>query len=217
MESPEEITKLLRAWKGGDEAALTDLIPRVQRELRRIAHYYMAGERACHPLQTTALINEAYIRLIGWKKSDWESRTQFFAVCSKLMRQVLVDIARSKNAAARRDGARDTTLDEAFEFHPNRSRELLQLDEALNAPAEIDERKTKVIELRFFAGLSVQETAEVLGVSERTVMREWNLAKAWLYREIHLKPKAAIVVTRNPFSCRGVSRGPHRGRQGEID
>jgi len=179
-----EITELLQAWALGDEDALGRLVPRVQRELRRLAKYHMAGERAGHPLQTTALINEAYLRLMGWSKSDWNSRAQFFAVASQLMRRILVDIARGKNAAARRDGARETNFDEAFIYHANRPRDLLRLDDALTALAEMDERKAKVIELRFFGGLSIEETAEVLKISPESVKRDWRLAKAWLEDEI---------------------------------
>jgi RNA polymerase sigma factor (TIGR02999 family) len=184
MAEGSEITELLQAWSAGNENALAKLVPRVQRELHRLAGRFMAGERVNHPLQTTALINEAYIRLIGWNKPDWQNREQFFAVCAQLMRRILVDMARTKNAAAKKQGARETMFDEAFTYRPANSRDLLRLDEALNALAEIDERKTRVIELRFFAGLSVEETAAVLQISDRTVLREWNLAKAWLYREI---------------------------------
>lgn len=188
MAEADDITRLLQAWAGGDETALKELVPKVQRELRRLARHYMTGERSDHPLQTTALINEAYIRLIGWKNPDWQNRAHFFAVSAQFMRRILVDMARRKNAAARKQGARETALDETFTYQPDRGRELLQLDYALNALTEIDERKSKIIELRFFGGLSVEETATVLQISNRTVLREWALAKAWLYREITKRP-----------------------------
>jgi RNA polymerase sigma-70 factor (ECF subfamily) len=184
MAEAHEITELLQAWSGGVQGALTELVPRVQRELQRLARYYMSGERADHPLQTTALINEAYIRLIGWKKPDWRNRAHFFAICAQLMRRILVDAARGKNAAARKKGARETTFDEAFTFSPDRSRDLLRLDAALTALGEIDVRKSRIVELRFFGGLSEDEAAAVLQISSRTVQREWNLARTWLYGEI---------------------------------
>ena len=160
------------------------LAPRVQQELHRIAARYMARERPNHPLQATALINEAYIRLINWKDVRWENRAHFFAVSAQLMRRILVDFARSRDQVKHGNGIAETTLDEAFVLQPGRSADLVLLDEALTRLAEMDPRKVQVIELRFFGGLSVQETALVLQVSDRTVLREWNLAKAWLYREI---------------------------------
>jgi len=144
----------------------------------------MAAERPNHPLQTTALINEAYIRLIGWKNVDWQNRAHFFAVSAQLMRRILVDAARTRYGRNRSKVAIETTLNEAAVFRPEKSRDLMVLDEALNRLGEIDPRKSRVIELRFFAGLSVEETAAVLNLSDRTVLREWNLARAWLLREI---------------------------------
>ena len=179
-----ELTGLLRAWSSGDQQALEQLAPRVQRELHRIAARYMADERPNHPLQATALINEAYIRLIDWKDVRWQNRAHFFAVSAQLMRRILVDFARARDQAKHGNGIADEALDEAFVLQPGRSADLLLLDEALTKLAEMDRRKVRVIELRFFGGLSVQETAVVLQVSDRTVLREWNLAKAWLYREI---------------------------------
>jgi RNA polymerase sigma-70 factor (ECF subfamily) len=179
-----DLTNLLVAWSDGDRQALERLVPRVQKELRRLARRYMAGERADHPLQTTALINEAYIRLIEWKKLHWENRAHFFAVAAQLMRRILVDAARARGSAKRGGGTAETTLDEGCVVQPGKSRDLLALDEALTRLAQIDERKSRVVELRFFGGLSVGETAMVLGSSERTVLREWNLARAWLYREV---------------------------------
>jgi RNA polymerase sigma-70 factor (ECF subfamily) len=179
-----DVTELLQAWRQGDDQALEALAPRVQKELHRLARRHMAGERPNHPLQTTALINEAYIRLIGWDNVQWQNRAHFFAVAAQLMRRILVDIARARVGPRRGGGAAETTLDEAFVFRPDKSRDLLQLDEALTTLAEMDPRKSRIVELRFFGGLSVEETAAVLQISDRTVLREWNLARAWLYREI---------------------------------
>jgi RNA polymerase sigma factor (TIGR02999 family) len=179
-----DVTELLQAWRQGDDQALEALAPRVQKELHRLARKHMAGERPNHPLQTTALINEAYIRLIGWDNVQWQNRAHFFAVAAQLMRRILVDIARARVGPRRGGGAAETTLDEAFVFRPDKSRDLLQLDEALTTLAEMDPRKSRIVELRFFGGLSVEETAAVLQISDRTVLREWNLARAWLYREI---------------------------------
>jgi RNA polymerase sigma-70 factor (ECF subfamily) len=179
-----DVTELLQAWRQGDDQALEALAPRVQKELHRLARRHMAGERPNHPLQTTALINEAYIRLIGWDNVQWQNRAHFFAVAAQLMRRILVDIARARVGPRRGGGAAETTLDEAFVFRPDKSRDLLQLDEALATLAEMDPRKSRIVELRFFGGLSVEETAAVLQISDRTVLREWNLARAWLYREI---------------------------------
>jgi len=179
-----DVTELLQAWRQGDDQALEALAPRVQKELHRLARRHMAGERPNHPLQTTALINEAYIRLMGWDNVQWQNRAHFFAVAAQLMRRILVDIARARAGPRRGGGAAETTLDEAFVFRPDKSRDLLQLDEALTTLAEMDPRKSRIVELRFFGGLSVEETAAVLQISDRTVLREWNLARAWLYREI---------------------------------
>ena len=179
-----DVTKLLHAWRAGDEDALQDLVPRVQKELHRLAQRYMAGERPNHPLQTTALINEAFIRLIGGTSVEWRNRAHFFAVCAQVMRRILVDLARAHRGPKRGGGSMETTLEEACVVQPEKSRDLLRLDEALGALSEIDPRKSRLVELRFFAGLSVEETAAVLDISERTVVREWNVARAWLYREI---------------------------------
>ena len=190
MAVPEEghdVTGLLQAWRQGDEQALAELVPRVQRELHHLVRRHMAGERLNHPLQTTALINEAYIRLIGWDNVEWQNRAHFFGVAAQLMRRILVDVARAQKGPRRGGGAHETSLDEAFVFQREKSRELLQLDEALTRLAEIDPRKSRAIELRFFGGLSVEETAAVLETSDRTVLREWNLARAWLHREIRGK------------------------------
>ena len=180
----QELTALLQAWSAGDKDALEKLAPRVQQELHRLAARYMVGERPNHLLQTTALINEAYIRLIGWKNVRWQNRAHFFAVSARLMRRILVDAARARQGAKRHGDFSDTSLDEAFAFRPERSGDLLALDEALTKLSEVDARKSHMVELRFFGGLNEAETALVLGVSERTIRREWKLAKAWLYREV---------------------------------
>jgi RNA polymerase sigma factor (TIGR02999 family) len=156
----------------------------VQEELHRIAERYMARERTDHPLQATALINEAFIRLINWKDIRWQNRAHFFGVSANLMRRILVDFARARDQIKHGNGIDETTLDEAFVLQPGRSSDLVILDEALTRLAEMDPRKGRIVELRFFGGLSVQETALVLEISDRTVHREWNLAKAWLYREM---------------------------------
>jgi RNA polymerase sigma factor (TIGR02999 family) len=178
------LTTLLQAWSGGDQQALERLAPRVQEELHRIASRYMARERPNHPLQTTALINEAYIRLINWKDVQWQNRAHFFAVSAQLMRRILVDFARTRSQVKHGKGLVETVLDEACALQPERSSELVVLDEALIRLAAMDPRKGRLVELRFFGGLSVEETALVMGISHRTVEREWSLAKAWLYREL---------------------------------
>lgn len=182
--SPQQVTKLLQAWGQGEDAALEKLIPLVYAELRRRARRYMYGERADHTLQTTALINEAYLRLIDVRQVSWQNRSHFFAVSAQLMRRILVDYARSRHYLKRGGGARNVTLDEALMASPERGQDLVALDDALKALAVTDARKASVVELRFFGGLSVEETAEVLKVSPDTVMRDWKLAKAWLAREM---------------------------------
>jgi RNA polymerase sigma factor (TIGR02999 family) len=182
--SSNDLTTLLQAWSGGDQQALERLAPRVQEELHRIASRYMARERPNHPLQTTALINEAYIRLINWKDVQWQNRAHFFAVSAQLMRRILVDFARTRSQVKHGKGLVETVLDEACALQPERSSELVVLDEALIRLAAMDPRKGRLVELRFFGGLSVEETALVMGISHRTVEREWSLAKAWLYREL---------------------------------
>jgi len=182
--SAHELTQLLQAWSGGDERALEKLTPLVFEELRRIAHSYMAREGSGHTLQTTALVNEVYIRLAEAKELDWQNRSHFFAVCAKLMRRILVDFARSRRSLKRGGGAAEIPFDEAFIALGAPSSDLLSLDEALNRLAEFDPRKSQVVELRFFGGLNVEETAEVLKVSPETVLRDWRLAKAWLFRAL---------------------------------
>ena len=180
--SPHEITGLLQAWRHGDQAALEQLVPLVETELHRLAHHYLAGERPGHLLQTTALVNEAYLRLIDWKNVEWQDRAHFFGVAARLMRYILV--AYAKRQPRHKAGLQQVSLDQALEVSPKRSADLVALDEALNALAAFDARKSQIVELRFFGGLSVEETAEVLQIAPITVMREWNKAKAWLYDEL---------------------------------
>src|SRR5919202_362276 len=182
--STHEVTQLLIAWSDGDKSALDRLMPLIYEELRRLAHRYMSRERAGHTLQTTALVNEAYLRLVDWKEVRWQNRAHFFGVAAQMMRRILVDFARSRQYAKRGGGALQVSLDEAANFSTERGADLVALDDALRSLAELDERKSKVVELRFFGGLSVAETAEVLKVSAETVMRDWKLAKVWLMREI---------------------------------
>lgn len=182
--SSREVTQLLVAWSGGDTSALEKLMPLVYQELRRLAKRYMAQERPGHTLQTTALVNEAYLRLVDWKEVRWQNRAHFFGVAAQMMRRILVDFARSRQYAKRGGGAVQVSLDEAAAFSTERGADLVALDDALKSLAAFDERKSRVVELRFFGGLSVKETAEVLKVSEETVMRDWKLAKVWLMREI---------------------------------
>jgi RNA polymerase sigma-70 factor, ECF subfamily len=179
-----EITALLQAWRAGDEQALERLTPRVYRELHRAARGCMGGERDDHTLQPTALINELYLRLGDLQSIDWQNRAHFFALCARQMRRILTDLARARLAEKRGGGAYVVSLDGAPEI-PSASRDdVLAIDDALRALARVDERKSKVVEFRFFGGLSVEETAEVLQVSQDTVARDWRLAKAWLLREM---------------------------------
>jgi RNA polymerase sigma factor (TIGR02999 family) len=182
-QSSNEVTQLLIAWKNGDEAALEELIPLVQAELHRLAKHYMAKERAGHPLQPTALVNEAYIRLIEWQNVEWKNRAHFFGVSAQLMRRILVDMARRRHRQSGKS-VHQVSLKQAEGKQHERTADLIALDDALHSLAEIDERKCRVVELRYFGGLENKEIAEVLGVSENTVIREWGRAKAWLYREL---------------------------------
>ena len=182
--SSPQVTRLLLAWRQGDDAALERLIPVVYQELRRIARRYMAGQRPSHTLQPTALINEVYLRLVDCQLVNWQNRAHFIAVCANMMRRVLVDYARSKQYQKRGGGAVQVSLDEGLIPSAEPGRELIALDDALNALAEVDARKSKVVELRFFGGLTTQETAEVLNVSQDTVVRDWRFAKAWLQNEM---------------------------------
>jgi RNA polymerase sigma-70 factor, ECF subfamily len=182
--SPErDVSSLLRAWSDGDQSALDKLAPIVYDELRRLARYYMNQERTGHSLQATALVNEAYLRLVDYKHMRWENRAHFFAVSAQLMRRILVDHARRRNLK-RGAGVEHVALEDTAVIGEGRDENMVALDDALQALARVDARKAQVVELRFFGGLSVEETAEVLKVSPVTVMRDWNTARAWLYREM---------------------------------
>ena len=179
-----ELTQLLAAWSDGEEEALEKLAPLVHAELYRLAKRYMSRERPDHLLQTSALINEAYVRLIDWKAVRWQNRAHFFGVAAQIMRRILVDFARRRPRVDKDIEAIRMSLDAALTISSEREPDLLALDEALKTLATIDERKSRIVELRFFGGLSVEETAEVMHMSTITVIREWNKAKAWLYREL---------------------------------
>lgn len=179
----EEVSGLLRAWSDGDRDALDRLTPIVYAELHRLARRYMRGERPGHSLQATALVNEAYMRLVDYKGMHWQNRAHFFAVSAQLMRRILVEHARRRNLK-RGGGVPHISLDDAVVVGADRDADLVSLDEAMNTLAQFDARKARVVEMRFFGGLSVDETAEVLKVSSITVMRDWSTAKAWLYREL---------------------------------
>jgi RNA polymerase sigma-70 factor (ECF subfamily) len=182
--APHEITGLLVAWGGGDESALERLVPLVYDELRHLAHRYMSRERPGHTLQTTALVNEAYLRLVNWKEVQWQNRAHFFAVSAQMMRRILVDFARDRQYLKRGGGALQVSLSEAAALTECRAADLIALDEALTTLTVMDRRKGQVVEMRFFGGLSVKEVGEVLKVSEETVTRDWRLAKVWLMREL---------------------------------
>ena len=185
--STHEVTKLLLAWSQGDETVLEKLTPLVYEELRRLAHRYMARERPDHTLQTTALVNEAYLRLIDQKNVQWQNRAHFFAISAQMMRRILVDFARSRQYQKRGGQLHQVSLDKVLEVAQGQGADLVALDDALSALAAIDPRKSQVVELRFFGGLSVEETAEVLKVSPETVTRDWRMAKVWLLRELSRK------------------------------
>ncbi len=178
------VTDLLVAWRRGDASALEHLVPLVHGELRRLARREMRRERAGHTLQTTALVNEAYLRLVDLSRVQWQDRAHFFAMSARLMRRILVDHARARESRKRGGGARRISFDEALVVSDERGADLVALDDALQALAAFDDRKSRVVELRFFGGLGVDETAEALHVSPETVMRDWRLAKVWLLREL---------------------------------
>ena len=182
--SPGSVTGLLLAWKAGDETALARLTPLVHAELQQIARRCMQGERAHRSVEATELVNEAYMRLVDWKNVRWQNRAHFFGMCARIMRQILVDYARSRGYQRRGGGVVMEHLDESAIVSPSKSEQLLALDEALTRLSTIQPRKGSVVELRFFGGLSVEETAEVLGVSRLTVIRDWNFARAWLLTEM---------------------------------
>jgi RNA polymerase sigma-70 factor, ECF subfamily len=184
LHSSHDVTRLLKAWSVGDEEALEKLTPLVYRQLHQIARRYMAGERSGHTLQTTALVNEVYLRLVDCGKVNWQDRAHFFGVSAQLMRRILIDFARSRGYLKRGAAAPHICLDEAPAVCREVDVNLVALDDALKALSVVDERKSKVVELKFFGGLSVEETAEVLRVSSDTVTRDWRLAKMWLLREL---------------------------------
>ena len=187
--SPHEITRLLIDWSNGSQDVLEDLFPLVYEELRRLAQRYMSQERPGHTLQTTAVVHEAYLRLIDQKHVQWQNRAHFFAIAAQMMRRILITHAQSHAYAKRGGGAPKVSLDEAAVLSPARAGELIALDEALKGLAVIDVRRSQVVELRFFGGLSNEEIAEVLKISPNTVTRDWNVAKAWLYREMSKEQK----------------------------
>jgi RNA polymerase sigma factor (TIGR02999 family) len=184
--STDDVTALLAAWSSGDAAALERLVPLVHAELHRLAHRYLGREQVGHTLQTTALVNEAYLRLINWKEACFNNRAHFFGVSAQVMRQILVDFAR-RRTRAHESPEKHFALDEALTVSVERDADVIALDEALRELAKLDPRKSRIVELKFFGGLSVEETAEVLNISGVTVMREWARAKAWLYRELNME------------------------------
>jgi RNA polymerase sigma-70 factor (ECF subfamily) len=186
----KNITQLLIAWSDGDQSAIQNLAPVVQGELHRLATRYMAAERPGHILQTTALVNEAYLRLVDWKSVRWQNRAHFFGMAAHMMRHILVDLARAQHRDKRSGDAVHVSLSEVDEDSGRPSVDMVALDDALKALAELDPRQSRVVELRFFGGLNLEEAAEVLGVSVATVRRDWSLAKAWLYSELHKRPES---------------------------
>jgi RNA polymerase sigma factor (TIGR02999 family) len=190
LTSSSEVTKLLVRWRGGDREALDALMPLVYKELRRIAQHYLQNERPGHTLQSTALVHEAYVRMIGQDFPHWQNRSHFFAVAAKLMRQILVDHARGRRAAKRGGAVCKLALDEVEENPLPINVDVIALDDALKTLAEMDEQQSRVVELKFFGGLSIDDTADVLGVSSSTVKRDWITARAWLYRELNQRPPA---------------------------
>jgi RNA polymerase sigma factor (TIGR02999 family) len=183
MEQPP-ITQLLLAWRKGEKSALDELIPLVQTELKRIARNYMRRQNPGHTLQTTALVNEAFLRLVDSDRVNWQDRNHFFAICAQLMRRILVDFARRKNSLKRGGVGVHITLNENVDVADEKAAEVVALDEALERLARMNERQSKIVELRYFGGLTEEQVAESLGISSRTVRRDWNLARAWLYREL---------------------------------
>src|SRR5213595_1103741 len=183
--SPHRVTQLLMDWSHGDDAALAELTPLVYEELRRLAHHFMEGQRPDHTLQTTVLVNEAYLRLADQTNPNWQSRAHFFAVAARAMRQILVNYAKSSRAQKRGGGGLKVELDEAALVSPEQSKEIVDLHEALERLAALDSRKAQVVELKYFGGLNYDEMAEVLKISPITVRRDWRFARAWLYTELH--------------------------------
>ncbi|HEV8370737.1 MAG TPA: sigma-70 family RNA polymerase sigma factor [Pyrinomonadaceae bacterium] len=181
---PHDVTQLLVAWSNGDEAARDQLMPLVYEELHRLAHHYMNRERPGHTLQTSALVNEAFVRLVDQRDVHWQNRSHFFGIAAQMMRRVLVDYARSRQYQKRGGDVVQVSLNEDLIVSSEQTAEVVALDDALKSLATFDQRKCQIVELRFFAGLSIEEAAQVLGVSPGTVMRDWTLAKAWLRKEI---------------------------------
>ncbi len=188
-EPPSQVTKLLQGWRGGDRNDLEALLPLVYDELRRLAHHHLKSERPDHTLQSTALVHEAYCRLVGQDLPEWKSRAHFFAIAAQLMRQILVDYARRRRASKRGSGVCMLTLDDAVALPQRKDVDVVALDDALNILAEVDPRQSRVVELRFFAGLSLEETSEVMGIATATVQCDWTAARAWLHREISRRPR----------------------------
>ena len=186
-ERQPEITRMLRAWSGGDREAVDTLMPLVYDELHKVAAQYLRKQRPDHTLQPTALVHEAYLRLIGQNEIDWQNRAHFFGVAAQIMRRLLVDHARKFNAEKRGHDFQKLSLDENIDRAVERSSDLIALDEALKSLAEFDEQKARLVELRYFGGLSIEETADVLGVTPTTIKRHWRFAKAWLYEEMQKK------------------------------
>jgi len=184
VDESHEVTELLAAWSGGDRTALDRLMPIVQSELRRLARSYLRGERSNHTLQTTALVNEAYLRLVGQQRVEWQDRAHFFGIAAQMMRRILVDHARRKQSQKRGADATRVSLNEEIDAGPDAGVDVLALDEALEALGKLDARQARVVELRFFGGLSVEETAAALDISTATVKREWVTARAWLFRRL---------------------------------
>jgi RNA polymerase sigma-70 factor (ECF subfamily) len=182
---PHRVTQLLQQWSDGDDFALVELTPLVYEELRRLSHHYMEGQRRDHTLQTTALVNEAYLRLADQTNPSWQNRAHFFAVAARAMRQIVVDYARSQRSQKRGGGALKVELDEAAIVSPEQSKEIIDLHEALERLATLDSRKAQVVELKYFGGLNYDEMAEVLKISRITVRRDWEFARLWLYAELH--------------------------------
>ena len=183
--SQQEVTQLLADWSRGDDAAFAELTPLIYEELRRIAHRHMGGQRPDHTLQTTALVNEAYLRLADQTNPSWQNRAHFFAVAARAMRQIVVGYARSQQSQKRGGGALKIELDDAALVSPEQSREIVDLHEALERLGTLDSRKAQVVELKFFGGLNYDEIAEVLKIARMTVRRDWEFAKLWLYTELH--------------------------------
>ena len=187
-EVPNRVTELLQGWRAGDREALDALLPLIYDELHRLAHHHLRNERSDHTLRSTALVHEAYFRLVGQDFPQWQSRSHFFAVAAQLMRQILVDYARRRGASKRGSGVCMLTLDDAVALPQRKDLDIVALDDALNTLSEIDPRQSRVVELRFFAGLSLEEISEVMGIATATVQRDWTAARAWLHREISRRP-----------------------------